>query len=151
MTTITTSTLATPTILTRFSLGNSPLWALVLPWQPTSTMTKNSHSEHLYLVASVIFLASLFTYNLFLKYFQNPSNLQYFCCSSKYFYFCLLLLGMAYSYGMYFFMLYVFGGTNCIKNLYTCTVEYFTGVFFKFILTVMLYILLLWWTFLFLF
>lgn len=32
---------------------------------------------------------------------------------------------------MYFFMLYVFGGTNCIKNLYTCTVEYFTGFFFQ--------------------
>lgn len=33
--------------------------------------------------------------------------------------------------GMYFFMLYIFGGTNCIKNLYTCTVEYFTGLFFQ--------------------
>lgn len=95
-----------------------------------------------------ILCISLFTE--FIYYFQNPCYLQYFFfCSSKYFHFWLLLLGLTKSY--IFFTLYDFFLEQFVLkkiiSMYCITLS----LFFKFILTVIIYILLLWWTFLFLF
>lgn len=103
----------------------------MLPWQPTSTMTKNSHSEHLYLlVVSVIFFAYLYLQNLFIT-FKILAICNIFFLFIKIFSFLTFILGLTKSY--LFFTLYDFFleqfVLNKIISMYCITLPFFSLYF----------------------